>query len=125
MQKTQAIIRFEDVDEQALDQKSHDDYFPTLTLLMGALFSRYPERRDYSHMRLERYWGKQLELAALTSDGDIYTYIRFEDEKKYTYVATFSEASPVLELVPSDEEIDAWSLERVLHYSDMRYTSHG
>jgi len=127
----QAEIRFEDVAEKSLEThmynvgKSSRDYQKAHSMVMGAMFTRYDERREYSILRLSRILGQSVEVYSLTEDGEIYTYVRFDGDKKYTYVDTFQEASPVLELVPSDDEMCAWDLEKVLHYSDMKHTSNG
>lgn len=121
MNRTEAVIRPEDVEDITLEQrlchceKGRREFRRVENLVMGALFSRYDKRREFSQMKLSRIMRCNISLAALEYDGILYAYMKPSGHDKFTLIASYEKDSPILEEVPSEEEIEKWGAEKLIY----------
>jgi len=85
------------------------DFEQVHTLVKMNLFSRYPRRRAYALSELRQYLGEDGIEADLAEIGEFsVSAIRFSPEEDWYVVGRYLRERPLLEEVPSTEEMACW-----------------
>ena len=92
------------------EQGSYEDYVYIENLVKVHLFSRYPQRRKFAKRKLHGFFNHWTEVYTLKSQGIIYAYLSITKARKVFFlIGRYREEDPTLELVPDEEEIEAWA----------------
>ena len=84
------------------------DYMSIKRLVATALFSRLPERREYSKRTLIEYFQKLVGIETITEDGILSVYINFNNVPKYILVDRYKENGPIFEIIPTKDKMEKW-----------------
>jgi hypothetical protein len=101
-----------DVLGAGIDQEGADTYKLLEELVKTHLFSNFPERRPWALERMRHMfsspYAKNLEIATVNDDGEVWAYIKFGEAPVYFLVGTYSEKLVLLEPNPSKTEREQW-----------------
>lgn len=92
------------------DSESRNVYEFTLNGVTACLFSRFPKRREYALKNLSEFWGDaNLTIHRVEEENFTKGYIKFSSRNKYILVAVYRNDSPVLEVMPTKEEMEEYT----------------
>ena len=87
---------------------SHQDVDDTHTLVRMLLFSRFPRRKQYALIELQRYWDAQVGVKMRKEGEFTLSYVKLGPESPYFLIGKYSNDGPTFESIPGEDEKARW-----------------